>query len=228
MPQKKSEKPGRVVRALSDVFRMVEGHQDGIYIYRGEDASTYKLQPKLGRYEFSSDYEWSDVESTLVHDFKRKSAPFLRTVPTSELEWLSLGQHHGLATRLLDWTENPLVAVYFALRNWERSGSDRVIYALRSDELIYVTSDESPYGFGKVVLYEPTHLSPRIPAQQGLFSIHPDPTAVFRSTFLERWVVPRSAVLPVLNALDGLGFNAGSMFPGLDGVAARANESCLG
>lgn len=51
----------------------------------------------------------------MLDDFKRRALPFLNLVPRNDFEWLFLMQHHGVPTRLLDWTTNALVALYFAV-----------------------------------------------------------------------------------------------------------------
>lgn len=219
----KRTSPRRVIDSLSDLFKMIEGHQEGIYAYRGENSSGYKLRPKLGRSKFDSEENWLEAEDSAFREFRRRSYPFLQSRPASEMEWLALAQHHGLATRLLDWTENPLVAAFFALRNWEEPGH-RIIYALDTEDFNFIDEEESPFQITEVVLHEPNHLSPRITAQHGLFTVHPNPIRIFRHVKLQRWRINSSAVIDMMVALDNLGFNAEALFPGLDGVAGRVNE----
>ena len=65
-----------------------------------------------------------------------------------------------------------------------------------------------------VVLHEPIHLSPRITAQKGLFSVHSDPTVKFKSKHLNKWVIPKENSIKLRIDLKSLGVNAESLFPG--------------
>ncbi|OBQ67807.1 FRG domain-containing protein [Mesorhizobium erdmanii] len=51
----------------------------------------------------------------MLAEFRRQARPFLERPLTNEFEWMFLAQHHGLPTRLLDWSTNALVALYFAV-----------------------------------------------------------------------------------------------------------------
>lgn len=72
-------------------------------------------------------------EIYLMNLFKQNSHELLSQIPDSEWEWMFLMRHHNLPSRLLDWTENPLVGLYFAVRpekNDATSASDGVLWCL--------------------------------------------------------------------------------------------------
>src|SRR2546422_6373760 len=74
--------------------------------------------------------------------FKMYGISFLEYQPKNEWDWLAIAQHHGLPTRLLDWTYNPLVAAYFAVEE-EVAETDSAIYAMPAPMLLDTSKSKS-------------------------------------------------------------------------------------
>lgn len=188
-----------------------------VVVYRGVRDAGYQLIPKVGRL---SEYDFA-LEEDLVRLFKIHAAPFLVSKPVNDWEWLAIAQHHGLPTRLLDWTRNPLVAAYFAVEK-ENEGDgapDSAIYAFTADDELDLEKLPDPLKVIAEGVVFTSHITRRIVAQSGLFTIHPNPTEPLRGAKVDKLIIPKSLRKDFKKILFTYGLHRGTLFPDLDGQA---------
>lgn len=108
----------------------ITGRRRDTGVYRGGAATNRHLFTSLDRLGgIDPPHTKAPLEAHIVRNFIRYSRAHLREPPINEWELLVLAQHHGLPTRLLDWTYSPLVAAHFATSQREMP-TDRTIWRL--------------------------------------------------------------------------------------------------
>jgi hypothetical protein len=192
--------------------------KDKRWAFRGHSDIDWKLVPKAGRepYALVKDSDYFEA-------WKRRAVEYAKG-SHDDWDWLAIAQHHGLATRLLDWTMNPLNAAYFAVR--EAKKSDAVVYAAIFRNR--APSGTSPMTTKGVARFLPRGVVPRITRQGGLFSVHGDPQKPLTEQpesldGFEKITIPESYRQCLLEELSYYGINDATMFPDLDGLSKFVN-----
>jgi hypothetical protein len=182
--------------------------------YRGCGDSSHRLVPSLFRHPtITTAEDLLKLERKLLGRFRQRCIPYLVRPLENDWEYVFLMQHFGVPTRLLDWTENPFIALFFALTSVPRHRAtgayeaDAAIWALDpigwneralkhiSFDGILSAADKPADGYAQgteialmnsdpVALYG-AHNSPRIVAQRGVFTIFGKSTKAMEQTFAD-------------------------------------------
>lgn len=217
--------------------------------FRGHASSDYVLMPTVYR----DPYTWVK-EAVFLHQFKARASRFINYYPDNDMEWLFLMQHHATPTRLLDWSENALVALAFAVqyRNENHIGKDANVWCLDpillnsntrfhsyvDEKIPNICADEdlqnicnSPRQDYPVAIIGPQN-SDRIVAQKGVFTLFPNKDSFSMENlknaeeFLARIKIPNKHITSIEESLYYIGITESSLFPDLDSISKELKREC--
>lgn len=125
---------------LKEIIRITQVDKEGCTYfqwYRGHADKEWELLPKVQRNFVGSEEELFRRERYYTNDFQARASVFKSpSLPINEYaDWLTLMQHYGLPTRLLDWSRSPLVALYFAVSDENASDRDGCVWMLTPGKL---------------------------------------------------------------------------------------------
>jgi hypothetical protein len=199
--------PTDEIKSFSDVIEI--GTTFGKNWFRGHSKEFNNLIPRIFRSEYRTDIHKllkPEFEFETIENFKRYAPSIIPNLPEAKdyLSWLFIMQHHAFSTRLLDWSENILVALFFSVIDskddngelwsllpyklnscsgfWGIPVIDHPILQYLSSEPFYKSKEElmKKYSLNeqpnKPIAFLPTYFLPRISGQLSAFTIHPEPT----------------------------------------------------
>lgn len=240
----------------------VESPLDQSIVFRGQSNSQWSLLPKICRGDAArhSPQRIIKVEEQARKEFASQAHLHLPlgVLPKDEstvLNWWFLMQQHNAPTRLLDWSESPYVAAYFAVvENWS---SDGVIWCFDQDRVNEFMTSQFGDNFAKAIdehiddllvnpdapemLFTITRFkkSSRMVAQQGLStlctSVLADHEEVIPRAFSHgensatcmKLTIPSRCKRSLLIHLRSMNITAASLFPGIDGLGHAVQERAL-
>lgn len=227
------------LRTWHRFLEWVDDHNSSTWAFRGLGDIDYQLLPSIGRLAHYS----LPRERAVLAAFQRRVPQFTPDVGFEQWEYLALAQHHGVPTRLLDWTTNPLVAAYFAasaqpaprkvtLAEEEvQAVPDRstvscriVAVRVRHARVIDTSVAPEPLDLTDLGFVMPRAISDRIGFQSGLFSVHPTPDSAWNEPSSQSgntFDIPGGDRDFFLGRLFYMGIDPLYLMGGLDGLGAR-------
>jgi hypothetical protein len=195
-------------------------------LFRGQQQDK-QLLPKLARLNLNG--EIKSIEVLMLDEFKRSSLPLIEFEPKDNWDWLALAQHHGLPTRLLDWTYNALVALWFVVENSPEKNERGVVWILKTEPSDFrdTEQDTNPLNNKVTKIFRSRVMSRRISAQSGVFTVHriSDKGKVVQfesnATFREKLIkinIPAESFASIRKSLKMMGVNHSTIFPDIDGL----------
>jgi len=218
------------VRATSDLFPG-GAFERGVFLFRGIALPEWPLISTFDRWYGNRARDGKARTSERLLMLFQKEAEGT-DVPkefwTNEVARLALAQHHGVPTRLLDWTESPYIAAFFAfaaIAHVPKPPENVAVWCLDTRSPIWSRE------FGAELLDVPSYGNERLRAQLGRFTLLRAPfdtleeyVSNFSSerTPLWQFIVPSRDIRIALADLDVMGVNYSRIFPGLEGCARAA------
>ena len=222
-------KPERIgLRFISDYMAALAEAQVITRAFRGHANAHWNLIPAAWRQgEAGLDSE------TEFKIWKRMARRFVQQQPLSDVEFLVLAQHYGIPTSLLDWTTNPLVALYFACLPVQDGRGNEIVsdgaviqfnttkfYTISKPETVSLYKEARP----RPILLDTAFMNARTLAQDSLMTLHCKGEKPISATHILS--VPHNIKTQVRIALQLFGVSETRIFPDLT-VAAQAFKEGL-
>lgn len=216
--------------------------------FRGHSNDDYKLVPSILR---SSGYDFQK-EANVNKEFNDKAKGFIDNYSNlNKAELYYLMQHYGLKTRLLDWTEGSLIALFFSLKlsEFDNKHKDPCVWIINPSELNHLSvgkkevirinddkdllqkyfDNENPTKHLNPIAISSTYSNQRVLRQKGCFTVHRNDKGLrslykkANSNNLVKVRIDRKSSGQIIEQLNLAGVSESTIFPDLEGLTRELN-----
>jgi hypothetical protein len=235
---------------ITEIDSLLNDRIDGCVnpFFRGVSSKSFELLPTLFRDRKYPDLLSQKLEMSMFSDFESQSAIFHSNQPRNSWETLYEMRHHGIRTRLLDWSGSFAIALYFALRHY-KTGNTPAVWILNPIKLneksvdrkriigidpaqdfdyrkLFVNCTVPPFKNPVAILPMKSH--PRLVAQNSFFTVHGTNTSplneIYSGDVVKRFDIPPEIIPEARKFLHLTNMNEYSLFPDLDGLGRKMNK----
>jgi len=211
---------------IENILRYSSHRGDYIRLYRGHQKYNWELKPRIARVHTADKLK----EKKILDEFYNLSIPYLSDWRSySDWDKIAIAQHFRLRTRLLDWTTNPLIALWFAFQKPNDDSVKRCVWGVLADESNLSNMNNDLFSQNPISFFKPNQLNSRIISQSGWFSVHQHDES--NNSYFEinaeycghenlaKFIFPDNERNQILQFLDSLGINQHSVFKDLDSLS---------
>ena len=179
-------------------------------IFRGHANSNWSLEPSIFRKENKGNEAnfWNEIQLRNYDEIELCKTDF---------EILTVMQHYGLPTRLLDWTYNPLIALYLACcSNFDKDG---IVYqSYQFSRRVFNEDKDDIFSFPAITLLVPNMTDVRYKNQNGIFVLYPEPWKEKFEFIYAKYIIPVQYKQNILSKLEKIGITRSFIMPSLDSL----------
>jgi FRG domain-containing protein len=160
-------------QVATEMTQVPVGNDGSVVLWRGQGDVNWSLAPSLQRRWLDNPNGLKDAERKMFEEFKIAAPYLLPSNSTNDWDRLSIAQHYGMPTRLLDWTVNHMVALWFALAS--ASDGDAAVWSFRPSQSSLAdpaSLTTSPFSIETTTVFRPSVHSPRVAMQAGWHTAH--------------------------------------------------------